>query len=446
MIRRWLVVPLFCLLVPAASLWAASENVLDLARIQDQTLSNGMKVIIKSEPYWRAVALGLVVRSGGRNDPAGKAGLAHLVEHLLFEPALPGKSLSLAVEDLGGYVNAATSADSTQITLAVASQFAPELMRQLAATAFGAQFTAEQVEAEKQIILHEMDNRYTSLGARLVAMGFDLAFTQHPYRNPVIGTRESVNSLTWEDAKQFYATHFVPANVALIAVGDLDPTAFFALARQQFGALPNTPAPRESLPVEPPQTEPRIRLTDSDIANTVIQYAWHAPGIDDPTSVCALDLIYTALERGETSLLTQALENQHLALRSEASFLTQKYPGLFTITVITPKDQELPARKAILELVGRFRDTRSTDEELQYLKKLLYADYAFDNQSYADQVGTLAFYEAITSYRFACSYLPLARAVTAAQLQETARKFLREDNYALNVIRPRGTGGAATNV
>ena len=446
MTKRWLISALLCLLLPAAGVFAASENVLDLARIQDQALSNGMRVIIKSEPYWRAVALGLVVRSGGRNDPAGKAGLAHLVEHLLFEPSLPGKSLSLSVEDLGGYVSAATGADSTQITLAVASQFAPDLMRQLSATAFKAQFTGEQVDAEKQLILHEMDNRFTSLGARLVAMGFDLAFTQHPYRFPVIGSRESVTSLTLEDAKQFYSTHYVPANVALIAVGDLDPTAFFALARQQFGTLPNLPATPESLPVEPPQTEPRIRLTDSDIANTVIEYAWHAPGIDDPASVCALDLIYTALERGETSLLTKTLENQHLALRSEASFLTEKYPGLFTITVITPPAQELAARKAILELIGRFRETQSSDEELQYLKKLLYADYAFDNQSYADQAGTLAFYEAISSYRFACNYLPLARAVSAAQLQETATKFLREDNYSLNVIRPRGTGGAETNV
>ena len=82
----------------------------------------------------------------------------------------------------------------------------------------------------------------------------------------------------------------------------------------------------------------------------------------------------------------------------------------------------------------------------RYAGSTWYADYAFANQSYPDQVGSLAFYEAISSYRFACNYLPLVRAVTAAQLQETARKFLRDDNYTLNVIRPRGAGGAETNV
>jgi zinc protease len=422
---------------------AGAQNVLDLARIQDQTLDNGMHIILKSEPYWRAVALGLVIRSGAKNDPVDQSGVAHLVEHLLFEPTGSGTSLSLSTEDLGGYVNAETSADFTEITLGVASQFAPDLMQQLAATVFGAKFTSDQVEAEKTIISQEMDDRFASLDTRLESMGFDLAFTQHPYRLPIPGTKESLTKLTAADAQKFYLDHYVPANVALVAVGDLDPTAFFALARQQFGPIPARAAAPENLPVEPPQTEPRTRIVESDIANTVIQYAWRAPGISDPSAVCAMDLIYTAMDRGETSLLTKALDNQHLALHSEANFLTQKYPGLFTITLVTPPDQELPARQALLALVASFRDQQSTDEELTYLKKLLYADYAFENQSYADQVGTLSFYEAISNYRFACNYLLIARAVTAAQLQQVAQKYLAEDKYNLTIIHPpsASTGG-----
>ena len=433
--RTRLICAVLLLLESLASV-ASAQQVLDLARIQDQTLGNGMKVIIKSEPYWRAVALGVVIRSGAKDDPAGKAGLAHLVEHLLFEPSLPGKSLSLAVEDLGGAVNAYTSADFTLINLAVASQFAPDLMSQLAGTVFGARFVPEQVEAEKQMVLREMADRDSALQTRLSTLGFDLAFTVHPYRHPIPGTRESVTDLTLADAQQFYQDHYVPGNMALIAVGDVDPTAFFALARQHFGAVPARPRLPENLPAEPPQTEPRSGIRTMDIPNAVIQYAWQAPGIRQPAEVCAMDLIYTAMTRGETSLLSKALNAQRLALHSEAGFLTQKYPGLFTITAITPPDKQLEARQAILDLVRQFHEIPTSAEELAYLKKLLYADYAFVNQSYSDQVGTLAFYEALSTYRFATNYLAIVNAVTSEQLQEAARKYLREDNYNLTVLSP----------
>ena len=423
---------------------AGAQPVLDLARIQDQTLDNGLRVILKSEPYWRAVSLCVVIRSGAKDDPPGQAGLAHLVEHLLFEPSLPGKSLSLSVEDLGGFVNAGTTADFTQITFAVASQFAPDLLGQLSATVFGAKFTPEQVDSEKQMVLREMSDRGAALENRLHAMGFDLAFTKHPYGRPLPGTSESLAGLTLADAQKFYADHYVPANVALIAVGDLDPTAFFPLARQQFGPVPARARVVEDLPVEPPQTESRVHVENTDIANTLLQFAWHAPGISDPAAVCAMDLLHTALARGETSLLTRTLNNQRLALHSEASFLTQKYPGLLTITAITPPDQELDARSAILKLMAQFRDTPFNSEDLAYLKKLLYADYAFENQSYADQAGTLAFYEAISTYRFATNYLAIVNSVTPAQLQAVAQKYLRDDNYSLTVLRPPSAvaGGA----
>jgi len=426
---------LACLASPSPA--ATPGPVLDLARIQDQTLPNGLRVIVKSEPYWRAVVLGVVLRSGAKDDPEGKSGLAHLVEHLLFEPSQAGKSLSVEVENLGGFVNASTTADFTQLTLAVASQFAPDLLPRLAATVFGAKFTAEQVEAEKTIILREIEDREATPLGRLDNLVWALAFTRHPYRFPITGTPETVSRLTVEDVRQFYEQHYVPGNTALLAVGDLDPTSLFALSRQHFGSYAKKDRPPENLLAEPEQTEPRTQVVPLPVGNTLIRYAWHAPGIADRAAVCAMDLIYTALDRGETSLLNRALEQKGLALNSQAGFLTQKHPGLFLITAVVRPDKELPAREAILSVVRDLRERQFSDEELAYLKKLLYADYAFANQSYADQVGSLAFYEAIDTYKFACQYLATAGAVTAEQIQEVARKYLGEDRFTVVIFRPQ---------
>ncbi len=419
----------------AGPLWASS--VLDLSHIQDQTLDNGLRVIIKSEPYWRAVAIGVVIRSGSKDETDENSGVAHLIEHLLFEPSMPGKSLSLEVEDLGGYVHATTTADFTQITVAAASQFVPDLMPHLAETVFEAEFTTAQVEGEKQIILQEMQERYATVAARLDRMIWDLAFTKHPYRRPIPGTPPSLAQLSREQVQEFYEQHYVPSNAAVIVVGDLDPTSFFALARQHFGKYPAQARAPEQLPVEPPQEEIRSRIRTAEVPNTIIQYAWHAPGIADPDDVCAMDLIYTSLERGEISLLTQVLEAKELVLTSQVSFLTQKYPGLLIITAITTPEKELEARQGILDIIAYLREEQFSSEVLRYLKKLLYADYAFANQSYPDQVESLSFYEAIDSYRFACNYIRRVNDLTAEQIQQTARRYLGEDNYSLVIIRPQ---------
>ena len=434
-------------LAAAAALGAENPAaVLDISHIQDQTLSNGLHVIIKSEPYWKAVSLGLVLRSGAKDDPPGQSGLAHLCEHLLFEPNLPGMSLALEVENLGGFVNAETTADFTQVNLAVASQFAPDLMPHLASAVFGAKFTDEQVAAEKLIVQREIQDRQAQVLTGVDHLLWDLSFTQHPYRFPLTGTVGGVAALTADQAREFYQQHYVAGNMALIAVGDLAPTSFFALARQHFGGYPKQDRPAENLPAEPEQTAARTKLVEAGIGNTLIRYAWHAPGVSDKAGVCAMDLLYTALARGETSLLNKALEQPGLALDASCEFLTEKYPGLFVITVITTPEKELQARQALREVMVGLRDKQFSDEELKYLKKLLYADYAFSNQSYSDQVGSLCFYEAVDSYKFATSYLSAVNAVTAEQLQAAAGKVLRENNYNLVIIRPQGAQPEGENV
>ena len=444
-----LVFPLLTLPALAAPPAPAPENpatVLDITHIQDQMLANGLHIIIKSEPYWKAVALGLVVRTGAKDDPPGQKGLAHLVEHLLFEPTTPGMSLSLDVENLGGTINAETTDDFTQVNLAVASQFAPDLLPHLASMVFGAKFTDEQFAAEKAIVQREIADRGSQVQGRLDDLMLDLAFTQHPYRLGVTGAAADVDKLTADQARQFYQAHYAPGNMALVAVGDLDPTSFFALARQHFGAVPQRDFPPENLPVEPAQTASRTKLVNLPVGNTVFRYAWHAPGVTDEAGVCCMDLLYTALSRGETALLTKSLAQPGLALTSSCEFLTQKYPGLFEVTVVTSPDKELPARQALLGVIARLRDKPFSPDELAYVKKLLYADYAFDNQSYPDQVGSLSFYEAIDSYKFAANYLGAVYAITPDQLQAAARQYLRDDNFSLVVIRPQGAQPEGENV
>jgi len=432
------------LLVVVIAGQAVAVPIIDPAHIQEATLSNGLRLIVKQEPYWPVVAIAVVVKAGSVDETEENTGVAHMIEHLLFEDSGDGTALGPWIEDMGGYVNAATWRDFTQITVAVASEFLPEVLPRLAQAVFGAQFTEEQVARQRQIIAREMADRYTLVDGLLGRLIWELAFTQHPYKRPIPGTADSVASLTSNEAKAFYANFYVPNNAALIVVGDVETEEFMALVASSFDKYPAREVNAPQLPVEPRQTEIRTKVELVDSRATFLQFAWHAPGIASKREVCAMDLAYVILGAGSRGWLEEHVcREKQSAISCAVQFLTQKEPGLFIITVVTEPDKELAARQAILEEIERLGAAPVAEQTLQEAKRLLYADYAFTNEAYTDQVDTLAFYEAIDSYRFAAEYIEQVNQVTAADLQAVVGKYLGPDNYSLVIVRPKqSTAGA----
>jgi len=385
------------------------------------------------------VAVGVVIKAGSGYETEEDAGVAHMVEHLLFEDSGDETALGPWIEDMGGYVNASTRRDFTQVTVAVASEFLPDIMPRLAQGVFAAQFTEEQVARQRQIIAREMADQYATAERVLEKLIWQLAYTVHPYKHPVPGTRETVAGLTSQEAHAFYQNFYVPSNAALIAVGDVQTEKFIELAASGFGQYSRGTAVIREPPTEPPQTEIR---TDAQVMGkhaTIVQFAWHAPGIASKAEVCAMDLAYTILGEGPHGWLDKHLcqENQ-LAVACGVQFLTQREPGLFIITVLTDSDSELAARQAVLEDIEKLRAEPVPEQTLQQAKHRLYTEYAFTNEAYTDQVDTLAFYEAIDSYHFATEYIERVNQVTAADLQAVVNKYLGPDNYNLVIVRPEG--------
>lgn len=418
--------------------------VLDAARIQQTTLDNGLRVIVKPEPYAPVVAVGVVIRAGSAYETEDNSGVSHMMEHLLFEDPADGPGLGPWIEDMGGYINARTWRDFTQITVAAASEFLPEIIPRLAQAVFGAQFTGDQVARQRQIITREMADRYATVDELLHKLTWETAFTEHPYQRPIPGTADSVARLTRDKVDAFYRRFYVPANAALLAVGDVKTEDFLALAADSFGKYPARELTIPELPAEPPQTTVRTAAESVGSQATFLQYSWHAPGIATPAEVCAMDLAYTVLGEGQGGWLNKHLcQEQQLAITCGVQFLTQRDPGLLIITAVMQPHRELAARQAILELIERLRTEPLDEQALRDAKRVLYAEYTFANEAYTDQVETMSFYEGIASYVFATEYIERVNEVSAADLQAVAAKYLGPDNYSLVIIRPED-GGTVT--
>ncbi len=437
---------LVALLVGVLTAGAAAGPILDPAHIREKTLDNGLRVVVKSERQWPVAALGLVIRAGSGYETVNNCGVAHMVEHLLFEERRSKEGLGPWVENMGGYISGMVTRDFTQVTVATSSGQLNQMLPKLAESVFAAQFTPEAVAHQQHIILREMADRLSSTSEVITFFTWELAYAQHPYGRPIPGRPDQVEELDVHKVRAFYNQFYRPDNVALIAVGDVDADRFFAEAEQAFGGYRNPEAALPEVPPEPAQTEVRTRIEQMGKSITMLQFAWHAPGIANKREVCATDLIYMIMD-DELNQMAQSPEgDKKLLAGAVVGFLTQRWPGLFIISAVTEPAQELDLRRAVLAKIDELRTTPVSAEVLEATKQRLYAQYAFSNEAYTDQVESMCFYEAIDSYQFAVDYIDLINQITAEDVQKTAAKYLGVGNYNLVILRPPSPSEAQREV
>jgi zinc protease len=201
-------------------------------------LPSGLRVGFERAPTRGMVGVVLVVGAGSTGDPAGKEGLAHLVEHLGFHATFDGQSVSDTLARLGATYNADTSLDRTRFYEFAPRAALPALLR-LAAQRLthplgGVDRAA--VTVEREIVENELRQRNETLVYGQVAAWMQRALfpASHPYARPTGGTRDSVSRLSLEDARAFADAAYAPRNATLLIVGDFDAAAAAATAARDL--------------------------------------------------------------------------------------------------------------------------------------------------------------------------------------------------------------------
>jgi zinc protease len=172
-------------------------------------------------------------RVGAADEPPGKSGIAHFLEHLMFKgtPAVPAGQFSRIVARHGGRDNAFTSQDYTGYIQVVSRDNLDLVMRMEADRMVNLELAEPDVLTEREVILEERRQRTdNNPGAKLGEMAQAAQYLSHPYGIPVIGWEHEMRGLTREDALAFYKTYYAPNNAILIVAGDVTPDEVRALA------------------------------------------------------------------------------------------------------------------------------------------------------------------------------------------------------------------------
>lgn len=427
--------------VPAAAADAALQA-------QQFKLSNGMTLIVKPDRRAPTAVHMVWLRVGSMDEVDGTSGVAHAVEHMLFkgtEQLKPGE-FSRRVAALGGSENAFTSYDYTGYYQQVPSGRLEDVMR-LEADRFAHnrwpddEFTRELAVIKEERRMRTDDAPRARLYEALNAMTFQAA----PYRRPIIGWMGDLDSLTADDVRQFYRQWYVPANAAVVIVGDVDVAQVRALAEQVYGAIPAAAVPARKPREEPPQHGIRRLELKAPAEQSYLAMAFKVPRItklEDSDDALALTVLSAVLDGYPGARLERALTQgpDRLADSAGASNgLMGRGPQLFVLDgVPAPGKTTEQLEAALREQVARVAREGVSAAELARVKTQWVAGQVYRRDSLFNQARELGS-QWVDGFDpgFSDRLIERLRQVTAAQVQSVAARYFGDDQLNVAVLRPQ---------
>jgi len=398
------------------------------------TLDNGLEVVVIPDRRAPIVTHMVWYRVGAADEPPGKSGIAHYLEHLMFKgtETRPG-GFSDRVSYLGGQENAFTSSDYTAYFQQVAKEHLPEMMAFEADRMQNLVLTEEVAAPERMVVQEERRARVeTRPGAELGEAFEATLFVNHPYGNPVIGWADEIAGLTHEDALAFYRDHYRPGNAILVVAGDVSPEEIRELAEATYGAIPDDQGfePRKRPRIQPVRANRVVELADPRVMQPSTQIAWLVPSYATAEDGAgeALDLLSEILGGNNTSRLYTALVREEgLATSVGTWYQSSAVDDTRFAAYATPRDgvdlETVEAR--IREIVEDLARNGVDEDELARAKTSVLgsAVFAQDNQSTLARIFGVALTTGSTVEDVQV-WPSRITAVTAEDVQEAARKYL----------------------
>ena len=491
--KNKLLTSILCVLAMPAMLFGQGLETFE-EKVTEFTLDNGLHFIVIERPVAPVASFVTFVNVGSVNEPVGNTGVAHIFEHMAFkgtkeigttdwekesaaikradflyqqwvrERSKPNpdqerverlkERFDEVVEEADQYVvsneftqiieqnggtglNAFTSADATGYFYSLPENRA-ELWFSLESDRF-LNPVFREFFAEKDVVMEERRMRTDSNPVgRLIEEFLSVAYSAHPYKNPVIGWASDIQGTSIEDARRFYQKYYTPSNITIAIAGDVDPSNIRDLAETYFGRMTaGQPAP-EVVTNEPDQRGER-RFVMVEESQPFFLSGYHTVSQTHP-DFAALQLVGAITSQGRTSRLYKRLvEDEQMALAVQAfnGFPGTKYPGLFMTLAVPNQGVSLEEVEAVIE--EEFQKVKDGDITQEELDRAITNARASQVRSLNSNMGlALGFAQSHAqrgSWKESFNALNALEAVTLEDLQRVAQTYFVKDNRTVGMIK-----------
>jgi zinc protease len=420
-------------------------------QFKQRTLANGLKVFSSLDRSTPNVSVQVWYGVGSKDDPQGRSGFAHLFEHLMFKATrnMPSEQFDRMTEDVGGFNNASTADDFTDYYVVVPANHLERLIWAEADRMSTLVVDEAVFKSERDVVKEELRQRVlASPYGRLMALYLPQAsYSTHPYKRPGIGSIEELDAATVDDVRAFHRTYYRPDNAALVVVGNFDQGQLDAWVDKYFGALqrPAQPLPRVTVK-EPPRTKAGVfDGYGPNVPLPALVLSWQGAAASDPDAP-ALKVLDAILSAGKSSRLYNSLVyDKQIAVEAFSQADLPQDPGVVVVGAIMSNGKTLEeGEAALLAEVKRLRDTPPTAAELSEAKNELLASALRERETIEGRASALGYALIVDGDAAAVNtQLGQLQAVTAADVQRVARKYLADDRrmtirYRPESERPKG--------
>jgi len=420
--------------------------------------ANGMKVIIKEDHRMPVAIANVWVRVGSNREPNALRGWSHGIEHMLFKGTERRQEGDFAneVAEAGGSTNAGTGYETTNYHITTPVAGLPTAVDILADSLFHSTFDQDSLDAEREVLVHE-NHMYDDIpfGFGITwRWGMELTFDQSPYHHPIGGRDENLRERDRKDIMAFWRSAYRPDNMTVVVVGDVDPHETFDLLQSKFADLaaefPQTVNAGIGIvdepPVEPAQTELRLRVERGDIKKIYAKMIFPAPGERDGQEH-VLSVVRRVLSDGRSCRLYRQLHEEK-KLVDNFTIMTETGPreGIFLVDIETDAERLPGALVEIARILEDLTVNSCTAQELERARTRVARSFLFGAETVQGQASNLGHHEAMDDLQGAFHFPERVARVTQEDVSRLCRRIFRLGNLNCVIYLPEETDTTAHNL
>ncbi len=427
----------------ATNLLASSDD-----SVHSYQLGNGMRVLVVENHRAPVVVSQVWYKVGASYEHDGITGISHVLEHMMFKGTEkhPSGEFSDIIAANGGEENAFTGQDYTAYFQKIANDRLPLCLEMEADRMRNLLLEEKEFLKEIEVVKEERRLRTDDKPSALTYERFKaVAFTNSPYRRPIVGWMEDLDTLTIDDVRRWYNTWYAPNNATLVVAGDVDADEVYNLAKKYFGPLPRS---------EIPELKPRREVKQYGTQRLTVELPAKIPYLimgykvpvlmtikkENEWEVYALEVLAGVLDGGNSARLSNNLiRGQQIANSASASYgLSARHESLFVLSAVPNDEVAIEVLEfALREEINTIKTSLPDDKELDRVKAQVVASQVYKQDSTFYQAMEIGMLDTIgLPWQIKDDYVSRILAVSAEQVQQVASKYLTDDRLTVAVLDP----------
>lgn len=409
--------------------------------VEKTVLRNGLTVVFKKAPSTGLASINIKVMAGSAQEAeyAG-TGISHFVEHMIFKSTNKRRPAGIEKEirSHGGTINGATSFDYTSFTITIPSEHISLALKGLSDSLFNPLMDPKEIQKEKSVILKEIKLNRDDPARHISRLLWGIVFRSHPYRHPVIGYESLFKKISRDDILTYYKRMYVPNNMVLVLVADIDREEAFSEINKYFLNKERSAFHVKPLTPERNQVSERQLSVKENIEMAYFALGYRSVNVSDP-DMAALDVLSAILGHGNSSRLNSALYRKKNLVYSIGSWnYTPQDPGIFIISGVADPEKLSAALGAIGEEISYIKKGSVSEKEVERVKTMTLASQIYSLKTLSGQASDMSMNELTTGDpTFTKAYLKSISAVKAADVKRVANQYLRNESLSTVTLTPR---------